>query len=71
MTAAGSKKEEWKNSSPPYLFVLKEGPEFERNLLDYSLCIMQIRPETFGSSSSKIVITARNKYDTKLGSKSN
>jgi hypothetical protein len=64
---AGSKKEEWKNNSLPYLFVLKEGPEFEKNLLDYSLCIMQIRPETFAAPSSKIVITARNKYDTKLG----
>ncbi len=65
---SGSKKEEWKNPSAPYLFVLKEGPEFEKNLFDYSLCIMQMRPETFGAPSSKIIITARNKYDTKLGS---
>lgn len=65
---AGSKKEELKSSSLPYLFVLKEGPAFEKNLFDYSLCIMQIRPETFGTASSKIIISPRNKYDSKLGS---
>lgn len=65
----GQKKDDWKSSSLPYIFVLKEGPEFEKNLFDYSLCIMQIRPETFGASAtSKISISHRNKFDTKLGS---
>lgn len=63
------KKDEWKNCSLPYLFVLKEGPEFEKNFLDYSLCIMQIRAETLNvAPSSKMVVTAKNKYDTRIGS---
>lgn len=61
------KKEAAKSVGFPYLFVLKEGPEFETNFLDYSLCIMQIRAETLNISSSKMIINARNTYDTHIG----
>lgn len=59
------RKEESK--TPPFLFVLKEGPQFEKNLFDYSLCMMQIRPEGFKTSDSKIIVSSRNKYDSKIG----
>jgi hypothetical protein len=61
------KKEEWKNPACPYIFVLKEGPSHQNNLLDYSLCMMQIRSEGYHFPSAKMVISPRNKYDSRLG----
>ncbi|MBA3602133.1 MAG: hypothetical protein H0W50_00445 [Parachlamydiaceae bacterium] len=61
------RKEDLKNQFPPFLFVLKEGPKFNKNLFDYSLCMMQIKPEGFKNYDSKIIINSRNKYDSKIG----
>lgn len=63
------KKDEGKGSPLPYMFVLKEGPEFEKNLFDYSLCMMQIRSETYNSTSSKIVVSPKNMFDARIGIK--
>ncbi len=67
MISSDQRKEESKNQVPPFLFVLKEGPEFEKNLLDYSLCMMQIKPESFKNSNQKIIVSSRNKYDSQVG----
>ncbi|MGZ3633308.1 MAG: hypothetical protein ACXWM7_03155 [Parachlamydiaceae bacterium] len=62
------KKEEWKNQACPYIFVLREGPSHQNNLLDYSLCMMQIRSDGYHLPSAKMIISPRNKYDSRLGS---
>lgn len=33
----------------PYMFMLKEGPEFKKNFLDYSLLILHTKSETIRS----------------------
>lgn len=35
----------------PYMFMLKEGPEFKINFLDYSLLILHTKSETLRSPS--------------------
>ncbi|MBA2726798.1 MAG: hypothetical protein H0U49_01315 [Parachlamydiaceae bacterium] len=37
----------------PYMFMLKEGPEFKKDFLDYSLLILHTTSETIRSPSSK------------------
>lgn len=61
------KKEEWRNQTSPYIFVLKEGPSHQKNLLDYSLCMMQIRAEAFHPPQTKLIISSRNKFDSRIG----
>jgi hypothetical protein len=67
MSLEQRKEDLLKNQTPPYLFVLREGPEFNKNLFDYSLCMMHIKPEGFKNYDPKIVINSRNRYDSKLG----
>jgi hypothetical protein len=61
------KREEWKSPPCPFIFVLKEGPSHQKNLFDYSLCMMQIKSEAFHIPPTKMMIAARNKYDTRMG----
>lgn len=67
------RKKEANSISPPYLFVLKEGPQHDKNFLDYSLCIMQVRPDKLKASENDrtlMYISERKSYDSHIGSPS-
>ena len=49
----------------PYMFVLKEGPEFDNDSLSYSLLMLQVNTETLQSPKQikKIKKTANSELD--------